>query len=345
MAVNFPNNPSLNQSFTVGTITWRWNGYAWNRIPDPGAKGEVGTKGDKGEVGLTGATGDKGQKGDVLQKGNKGDQGAQGIKGQKGDQGAQGPQGTQGPQGAQGPQGEQGDKGSTGTQGPPGPIGPQGTQGNQGGSGSPGPIGPQGNQGTQGPQGPSGPQGVPGPPGPAGTDSNLPTGTIVAYGGNTAPSGWQICNGGSASTSALQSVLGQSNVPDLRDRFLIGAGNSYSRHNTGGASSKTLGTANLPSHTHTDGTLATNNQSLTGAINRISECFNAYGSTSGIFTKVPNQFSPITGSSSPSPVAGVTIDASHSHDVTGNTGDQGGTMGQSFNILPPYYAMIFIIKT
>ena len=131
----------------------------------------------------------------------------------------------------------------------------------------------------------------------------------------------------------------------MRDRFLIGAGNSYSRHNTGGASSKTLGTANLPSHTHTDGTLATNNQSLTGAINRISECFNAYGSTSGIFTKVPNQFSPITGSSSPSPVAGVTIDASHSHDVTGNTGDQGGTMGQSFNILPPYYAMIFIIKT
>ena len=59
MAVNFPNNPSLNQTFSVGGITWRWNGYAWNRIPDPGAKGEPGQKGEEGDQGLTGSQGNK----------------------------------------------------------------------------------------------------------------------------------------------------------------------------------------------------------------------------------------------------------------------------------------------
>ena len=79
---------------------------------------------------------------------------------------------------------------------------------------------------------------------------NLPVGTIVAYGGNSGPSGWQICNGGTASTSALQTVLGQSTVPDLRDRFVIGAGNSYSRHNTGGSKDVLVSQSYIYNHTH-----------------------------------------------------------------------------------------------
>ena len=30
--------------------------------------------------------------------------------------------------------------------------------------------------------------------------------------------------------------------------------------------------------------------------------------------------------------------------VDGVTGDQGGTMGQSFDILPPYYALAYIMR-
>jgi hypothetical protein len=30
MALNFPTSPSLNQTYTVGTKTWKWNGYAWD---------------------------------------------------------------------------------------------------------------------------------------------------------------------------------------------------------------------------------------------------------------------------------------------------------------------------
>lgn len=30
MAISFPNNPTTNQTFTVGSKTWIWNGYAWD---------------------------------------------------------------------------------------------------------------------------------------------------------------------------------------------------------------------------------------------------------------------------------------------------------------------------
>ena len=30
MALNFPTSPALNQTHTVGSKTWKWNGYAWD---------------------------------------------------------------------------------------------------------------------------------------------------------------------------------------------------------------------------------------------------------------------------------------------------------------------------
>lgn len=37
MALNFPTSPSLNQTHTVGTKTWKWNGYAWDiQVPTGG---------------------------------------------------------------------------------------------------------------------------------------------------------------------------------------------------------------------------------------------------------------------------------------------------------------------
>ena len=29
MALNFPNNPALNDTFIVGGTTFKWNGYSW----------------------------------------------------------------------------------------------------------------------------------------------------------------------------------------------------------------------------------------------------------------------------------------------------------------------------
>ena len=63
-------------------------------------------------------------------------------------------------------------------------------------------------------------------------------GMIMMYTGSTAPSGWAICDG-------------QNGTPDLRDRFIVGAGSAYSIGNTGGQNSVTLTVNQIPAHTHT----------------------------------------------------------------------------------------------
>lgn len=74
----------------------------------------------------------------------------------------------------------------------------------------------------------------------------LPAGVIVMWSGSIAsiPAGWALCNGAAG-------------TPDLRDRFIVGAGSSYAVGATGGATSVTLSVNNLPSHTHTGTTAAT----------------------------------------------------------------------------------------
>ena len=188
---------------------------------------------------------------------------------------------------------------SAGPSGSPGPAGPPGPPGSPGSSvtGPPGPPGPGST--TAGPPGP------PGPPGSAGS-TGIPTGTITMYGGNSAPSGWQICNGGSASTSALQSIVG-SNVPDLRDRFIVGAHGSYSINTRGGTNAVTLTTAQIPAHDH-DIYVGTS------------------GGSGGGF--VSDRDSEAAGGNGPDTVS------------IQNTGG-----GQSHENRPPYHALIFIIKT
>jgi len=71
----------------------------------------------------------------------------------------------------------------------------------------------------------------------------VPRGTIVMwsnYLGDPIPVGWQLCNG-------------TNNTPDLRNRFIVGSGNSYSTGSVGGLSAVALTTSELPSHQHGTG--------------------------------------------------------------------------------------------
>ena len=161
------------------------------------------------------------------------------------------------------------------------------------------------------------------------------TGMIILWYGNTGniPTGFVLCDG-------------NNSTPDLRDRFVVGAGSGYSPNNTGGSSSVTLSTSQLPSHNHSvsvSGT--TSNKSLTGDITKISECYNVAGGATGVFTKKGTGNSPVTGSSSNSPTAGVDFDASHDHTFTasGTSGNQGS--GVAIENRPPYYALCYIMKT
>jgi microcystin-dependent protein len=99
----------------------------------------------------------------------------------------------------------------------------------------------------------------------------VPAGAVLAFGGLSAPTGFFLCNGQAVSRTAyaaLFSAIGTTwgtgdgsttfNVPDLRDRFPIGAG-SNSPGATAGAASATptitvaghaLTVAEMPSHGH-----------------------------------------------------------------------------------------------
>jgi microcystin-dependent protein len=70
--------------------------------------------------------------------------------------------------------------------------------------------------------------------------SDIPSGVIVIWSGTIAniPSGWSLCDG-------------SNGTPDLRDRFVVGAGVSYSPGNTGGEEKHVLSNGEMPNHQHT----------------------------------------------------------------------------------------------
>ncbi len=69
----------------------------------------------------------------------------------------------------------------------------------------------------------------------------VPIGTIVMWSGGTVPDGWALCNG--------QTVNGVT-TPDLRNRFIVGAGDEYSIGNAGGEKTHKLTISEMPSHRH-----------------------------------------------------------------------------------------------
>ena len=67
----------------------------------------------------------------------------------------------------------------------------------------------------------------------------IPSGIICMWSGESTaiPSGWNLCDG-------------SNGTPDLRDRFIVGAGNTYKVKDTGGEATHTLTTNEMPSHNH-----------------------------------------------------------------------------------------------
>ena len=172
------------------------------------------------------------------------------------------------------------------------------------------------------------------------------TGMIILWSGaaNAIPSGFVLCNG-------------SNSTPDLRGRFVVGYADNDSDYDVGdqaGSKQVTLSTSQLPSHNHSvsvSGTTST--KSLTGDITKISECYNVAGAATGVFTKKGTGNSPVTGSSSTSPTAGVDFDASHDHTFSAsatsgnpsNTGTNSQGSSSTNTNLPPYYALCYIMKT
>ena len=165
----------------------------------------------------------------------------------------------------------------------------------------------------------------------------IPAGLISLWSGSIAsiPAGWALCNG-------------TSGTPDLRDRFVVGAGSTYAVNATGGSAN-----AIVVSHTHTG---TTGNQSADH-----SHTFS--GTTSFVGNHVHSQVGVNAFAASNTGglgwASGATANTggggAHDHTYSGTTSgmsvshnhafttDSAGSSGTNAN-LPPYYALAYIMK-
>lgn len=160
----------------------------------------------------------------------------------------------------------------------------------------------------------------------------IPTGAILLWSGSigSIPAGYVLCNG-------------NNGTPDLRDRFIVGAGSTYAVNATGGSADSVV-----VSHNHTYSATTGSAGSASGSIlARVGSDFGAFqgDSGTGVFaasgSSLPNRMQGAGGTGSRESVTMTIPD--HTHSVSGTTATA-GVSGTSAN-LPPYYALCYIQKT
>ena len=146
----------------------------------------------------------------------------------------------------------------------------------------------------------------------------IPSGCILLWSGSigSIPAGWYLCNG-------------SNGTPDLRDRFVVGAGSTYAVDATGGSAD-----AMVVSHTHT----ATSSSSVTdpGHTHTIGTADGNFPGTSTYPAKRQNTATADGSYSSGSNTTGITV-------ATTTTVNSAGNSATNAN-LPPYYALCYIMK-
>ena len=176
-----------------------------------------------------------------------------------------------------------------------------------------------------------------------------PLGGIIMWSGleRNIPNGWHLCNG--------ESVNGLT-VPDLKNKFIIGAGDTYNPGDTGGASTVTLTTTELPSHTHTQNAHTHTQDAHTHTQNAHTHTQDAH------HHNVPGSWDTANGANHGVTYLGSMLNGASSYDTTATnqnttatnqnttatnqnttaTNQNTGT-GAAFDILNPYYALCFIM--
>ena len=162
----------------------------------------------------------------------------------------------------------------------------------------------------------------------SGGSGGVLTGTIHMWGGSTGsiPSGYQLCDGSAASTSELQAITG-ANVPDLRDRFIVGAGSGYTVNATGGSAD-----AVVVQHNHDYSNFSDPGNHKHNVLNNCGFETDSQGGGSDYF---------IDWGSGGQELNTAQDGGSHTHSLDI---DNEGESGTNKN-LPPYYALVYMIKT
>lgn len=191
-----------------------------------------------------------------------------------------------------------------------------------------------------------------------------PVGSLQAYAGASAPTGWLLCDGSQQAITTypeLYSVLGTTygsltngsggagsthfRVPDLRGRMPIGAGNDGTAANnatrTRGA---TGGDTRLQSHSHTGATgyMNSNNVHQPYVTSPGGHSWGAnFGGLSGAATFIFSPSGINTGCYGGTPLRTDAFDVNHTHNFT--TNDHNQAVGSAAN-MPPFLVTNYIIK-
>ncbi|MEP2024234.1 MAG: tail fiber protein [Reichenbachiella sp.] len=170
----------------------------------------------------------------------------------------------------------------------------------------------------------------------------VPKGGIIMWSGATdaIPYGWALCNGrwynpnDNTDSGINSSGTRTVKTPNLTGRFIVGAGGIYSPDATGGSSSVTLTTTQMPAHTHDKGSLYTN---TTGNHRHSTKINNLGLDHKGSATELGRGQDQTNAQVYYSDYQG-----NHSHTIYGSTGstDSNG----SHENRPPYYALAYILK-
>lgn len=174
---------------------------------------------------------------------------------------------------------------------------------------------------------------------PAQLNNAIPSGFIGMWSGSIGaiPGGWLLCDG-------------TNSTPDLRDRFIVGAGTSYSVGAIGGSASVTLTESQIPTHTHTitatSGAAGAHTHTVTDPGHThtyAAPSGSAYEYGTGLTGSSGIATSSTTNTGSATTGISMTSAADHTHTITATAGNAGS--GSSHENRPPYFALAYIMKS
>jgi hypothetical protein len=163
----------------------------------------------------------------------------------------------------------------------------------------------------------------------------IPSGCIVIWSGSvgSVPSGWNLCDG-------------TNGTPDLRNSFILGAGNSYTVGQTGGSTDAIVVThthtatssVSDPGHNHSVNFNDPGHNHLSNAVGLTQSNINWVGAGGGGYNNQNNTYTGnaqtgISVSNNPAST-GITVGTSNAY---------AGQSGAGAN-MPPYFALAYIMK-